>query len=33
VDTKKKELIGNYANDGADSAPPGEPERVQAQAQ
>ena len=28
VDTKKKELIGNYANGGAEWAPAGEPERV-----
>ena len=28
VDTKKKELIGNYANGGAEWAPVGEPERV-----
>ena len=29
VDTKKKELIGDYANGGAEWAPEGEPERVQ----
>ena len=29
VDTKKKELIGDYANGGAEWAPSGEPERVQ----
>ena len=29
VDTKKKELIGDYANRGAEWAPEGEPERVQ----
>jgi transposase len=29
VDTKKKELIGDYANDGAEWSPAGEPERVQ----
>ena len=29
VDTKKKELIGNYANGGTEWAPAGEPERVQ----
>jgi transposase len=28
VDTKKKELIGNYANGGAEWAPAGEPERT-----
>ena len=28
VDTKKKELIGNYANGGAEWSPTGEPERV-----
>ena len=28
VDTKKKELLGNYANGGAEWAPAGEPERV-----
>ena len=28
VDTKKKELLGNYANGGAEWAPEGEPERV-----
>src|SRR3954462_10955388 len=29
VDTKKKELIGDYANGGTEWAPEGEPERVQ----
>jgi Rhodopirellula transposase DDE domain len=29
VDTKKKELIGDYANGGAEWSPTGEPERVQ----
>ena len=29
VDTKKKELIGDYANGGAEWSPEGEPERVQ----
>ena len=29
VDTKKKELIGDYANGGVEWAPEGEPERVQ----
>ena len=29
VDTKKKELLGNYANGGVEWAPPGEPERVE----
>jgi len=29
VDTKKKELIGDYANGGAEWAPAGEPDRVQ----
>lgn len=29
VDTKKKELIGNYANDGAEWQPAGEPTRVE----
>jgi hypothetical protein len=29
VDTKKKELIGDYANGGAEWSPSGEPERVQ----
>ena len=29
VDTKKKELIGDYANGGAEWAPAGEPERVE----
>ena len=29
VDTKKKELLGNYANGGAEWAPAGEPERVE----
>ena len=29
VDTKKKELIGDYANGGAEWSPQGEPERVQ----
>ena len=29
VDTKKKELIGDYANGGAEWSPAGEPERVQ----
>lgn len=29
VDTKKKELLGNYANGGAEWAPVGEPERVE----
>jgi hypothetical protein len=29
VDTKKKELIGDYANSGSEWAPEGEPERVQ----
>jgi hypothetical protein len=29
VDTKKKELIGDYANGGSERAPEGEPERVQ----
>jgi hypothetical protein len=29
VDTKKKELIGDYANGGAEWAPAGDPERVQ----
>jgi DDE family transposase len=28
VDTKKKELVGNYANDGVEWQPVGEPERV-----
>ncbi len=29
VDTKKKELIGGYANDGSEWSPEGEPQRVQ----
>jgi hypothetical protein len=29
VDTKKKELLGNYANGGSEWAPAGEPERVE----
>ncbi len=29
VDTKKKELLGNYANGGAEWAPEGQPERVE----